>query len=135
MMIVNGENSVLGRMLTQIAKKALLGEKVDIINCEKIIVSGKKDVVFAKYKRLSDMGVPNKGPFISSAPEMFLKRIARGMLPYKQEKGRTALQRIKFYRGVPPQFEGKETVQFGKSELKVNYISIKEICKYIGGNK
>lgn len=134
-MIIDGTNAVLGRMATQIAKKALLGETIDIVNCEKVIVSGKKEIVFAKYDRLKKMGTPRKGPFLSTNPEKFLKRVIRGMLPYKQTKGRDAFDRIKFYEGVPEQFEGQEFVKLGDKELRVNSVTILEVCKHIGGSQ
>lgn len=132
-MIIDGTNAVFGRMATQVAKKALLGENIDIVNCEKIIMSGKKEVVFAKYKRFKDMGVPRKGPFYPTTPDKFVKRIIRAMVPYKQPKGREALERIKCYKGVPSQFEGKELQKIGQSNLKISYVTIAEICKSIGG--
>jgi len=106
-MLIDGENSILGRLFTVVAKKALLGEKVEIINCEKIIISGKQEVVLGRYLSRKKMGVPKKGPFYSSAPEKFCKRVVRGMLPYKMDKGRDAFKRILFYRGVPSEFAGK----------------------------
>ncbi|MFT4304282.1 MAG: 50S ribosomal protein L13 [Candidatus Woesearchaeota archaeon] len=134
-MIIDGENAVFGRLGTVVAKKALLGEAIDIINCEKILISGKAEVVFAKYMRLKKIGVPQKGPFYSVNPEKFVKRLLRGMLPYKQAKGREAFERIKCYKGVPAKFEGKPAEKVAQSELRVNAVKIEEICKYIGGNK
>jgi len=113
----------------------MLGETIDIVNCENIIISGKKQVVFAKYDRLNKMGVPRKGPFISVDPQKFVKRIIRGMIPYKQPKGRDALSRIKLYKGVPKAFEGKELEKVAQSELRVNYVKISEICKFVGGKE
>jgi large subunit ribosomal protein L13 len=134
-MIIDGTNAVFGRMATQVAKKSLLGESIDIVNCEKVLISGKKEIIFAKYDRLKKMGTPVKGPFYSSNPEKFLKRILRGMLPYKQAKGSDAFDRIKCYKGIPSQFEGKEIIKLGDKELRVNAVSISEICKHIGGSQ
>jgi large subunit ribosomal protein L13 len=134
-MIIDGKNAVLGRLSTQVAKKALLGETIDIVNCEKIIVSGKKFVVLAKYDRLKKMGTPRKGPFYSILPEKFVKRVIRGMLPYKQEKGREAFDRIKLHKGIPQMFEGKKLEKIAESKLRMNYVTVEEICKFLGGNK
>ena len=41
-MIVDANNLVLGRMATHVAKELLKGEKVDIVNCEKVVVSGSR---------------------------------------------------------------------------------------------
>lgn len=134
-MIIDGKNAVLGRLGTVVAKKALLGESIHIINAEKIIVSGSRDVVFAKYMRLRKMGTPRKGPFYFTNPAQLVKRIIRGMLPHRQEKGREALARIKCYVGVPKEFEGKEASSVAQSTLRINAVSIEEICKHIGGKQ
>lgn len=134
-MIIDGNNAVFGRLGAYAAKQALLGEKIEIVNCERIVVSGKKDVVLAKYLRLKKMGTPVKGPFYSSVPDKFVKRLIRGMLPHKQQKGREALSRIKCYKGVPEQFQGKELKKIAQSKLKINSVPIAEICKHIGGKQ
>ena len=61
MKIYNGEGMLLGRLATRVAKDALLGEEVQVVNCEKIIVSGKKTVTFAKR----DWGAPKAGNLIA----------------------------------------------------------------------
>lgn len=134
-MIIDGTNAIFGRMATVVAKKALLGETITIVNCEKVLISGKKEIVFAKYDRLKKMGTPIKGPFYSSDPEKFLKRIIRGMLPYKQAKGREAFDRIKCYAGIPSHLEGQEVLKLENKGLRVNAVSISEICKHIGGKQ
>ena len=48
-MIINAEGHTLGRLSTYVAKQALLGNNIILINTEKMIVSGKKEAVFAKY--------------------------------------------------------------------------------------
>ena len=40
---IDADNLILGRMATTAAKSALAGENVVIVNCEKAIVTGKKD--------------------------------------------------------------------------------------------
>ena len=134
-MIIDGKNAVLGRLGTVAAKKALLGEEIHIINAEQIIISGSREVVFAKYMRLRKMGTPRKGPFYFTNPAQLVKRILRGMLPHRQEKGREALARIKCYVGVPKELEGKDAAAVGQSSLRINAVSIAEICKHIGGKQ
>ena len=64
-MLLDANNLIVGRFGTFVAKKALLGERIDIINCEKAVISGRKEEVFAKYKKRRDIGAPRKGPFIN----------------------------------------------------------------------
>src|SRR5208282_4640785 len=48
---------------------------------------------------LRDKANPEHSPFYSRRPDLFVKRIIRGMLPYKQPKGKTAFKLLKVYMG------------------------------------
>ena len=120
---------ILGRMATVVAKKSLLGEKMDIVNCEKAVVSGNKRFVLTKYKQKRDRGT-YKGPFLFRKPNAFVKRAIRGMLPYKKELGKEAFKNIKCYIGQP--IDGKaETIEAAKvSKLPLSkYVTVKRICE------
>ena len=134
-MIINGKDLILGRASAFIAKKTLLGEKVDLINCEEMVITGNRKNIIAKYKRKKTMGVPSKGPFQPRNPDMFVKKVIRGMLPYKQSKGREALKRIKCHIGSPKDIKGESKTIKQASINKVpnyKYIQIKEVCKELG---
>ena len=138
-MIINAENLIIGRIATFASKQALLGEKVEIVNSEKAVVSGTKLAVVKRYKKYFDRGTPSKGPFIPKSPERLLKRIIRGMLPYKQPKGKLAFNRIKCYVGVPENFKDQKVETFeylNKNKLpNTNFVTIKEISVHLGGKK
>jgi len=137
-MIIDGTDLILGRVATVVAKKALLGENVAIVNCENIKITGTRKNILAKYMRTKSMGVPSKGPFQPKRPDMLVKKTVRGMLPYKQHKGREALKRVKCYIGVPEEFKEKtETVKEANIDKVPHYknITIKEVCKELGWQK
>ena len=135
-MIINAENLILGRFATVAAKKALLGEKVVIVNCEKAIVTGDKYKLFQSYKQRRDRGT-FKGPFLPRLPDRFVKRTIRGMLPYKQPKGKSAFDNITCHIGLPKEFEGKDTENIdnakGSKLSTQKYTTVKEVCKNLGG--
>src|SRR3989344_765026 len=113
-MIINAEDLILGRMATYAAKKALNGEKIDIVNCEKAIITGKRKDVLEKYKRKANRGGPFHGPFYPKMPDRFVRRVIRGMLNYKQERGKEAsAQRLK----------------------TLNFITVSEICNHLKNKK
>lgn len=136
-MIIDANNLILGRLGTFVAKKALLGEKIDIINCEQCVITGDRKSILASYDRFLHMGIPATGPFNYKTPERLVKRALRGMLPYKKERGIAAFKNIKCYRGIPDNFKGQkiETLKEANVEKLPNfkYIKIKEICMHIGG--
>ena len=68
---------------------------------------------------------------------MLVRKIIRGMIPYKQPKGAVAFKRVKCYIGVPPGIEKSETLKEANINKVPNlrYIKVKEICKELGWQK
>ena len=134
-MIIDAKDVIVGRLGSFVAKKALLGEKVDIINCENAVISGNKKVVFSKYKHKDELGGPHWGPFLPKRADMFIKRIIRGMIDYKTPTGKKAFERIKCYIGVPNQFENQNIISLDnikKSKLpNMKYVTINELTEYL----
>jgi len=136
-MIIDGKDSILGRVGTYVAKQALLGNKVDVINCEECIVGGKKDAIIGDYLRRLHRKAPTKGPYFYRRPDMFVKRTIRGMLPHKRTRGREAFKRIRCHIGVPDNFKNEkalliENAGLGEKHSK-GYLKVKDICKAVGG--
>lgn len=135
-MIIDGNNMVLGRLGSFVAKKALLGEKIDIVNCENMVITGKKKYIIEKYRKKMARGIPSKGPFSYKTPDRFVKRALRGMLPYKRERGKKAFKNIKCYSGVPEKLskEEYETVKMAdiKNVPSLDYVKVRDICKEMG---
>jgi len=135
-MNINAEDLILGRMAAYAAKKALLGETVNIVNAEKAVVTGRNKRTLEDYKQERERGVPLRGPYFPRTPEMIVKRAIRGMLPYKSSRGREALKRIKCYTGVPEEFKDAkfEKVEGASTEkTHAKYITIARISKELGG--
>lgn len=135
-MIIDATDLILGRMVAKVAKKALLGEEIAIINCEKALITGNKKDIIAKYKHRLELGQPTKGPFIQRRPDRFVRRTVRGMLPYKQEKGRNAYERVMCYIGFPEQFKNQKAETIKEASISklpnLKYISVNEVCRQIG---
>lgn len=135
-MIIDATDLVVGRLASYAAKKALLGEKVDIVNCEKAVVSGSRADVLEKFKHKRERATIRKGPFITRMPDRLVRRIVRGMIPYKKEKGRKAYERLMCFVGVPKEFEGKklETVEDAnyKNRKLTRVVAIIEISREMG---
>ena len=134
-MIINAKDLIVGRFASVVAKKAILGEEVFIINSELAVITGAKKVIIEKYETQANRGEPFHGPFMPKTPDRLLKRIIRGMLTYKKGKGRDAFKRIKCYSGVPEHFKNKETITIEKANVakmqNLKYITIGEICKQL----
>ncbi len=136
-MNIDAKNLILGRLATVAAKKALLGETINIINCEKAVITGNKKFILSEFKRKRDMGIPSKGPFYPRSADMIVKRTIRGMLPYKQEKGRLAFKRVKCYIGSPESIKNAVTIKEADASKIPNlkYLSLGYISKFLGKNE
>jgi len=136
MTIIDAENMIIGRIATVIAKKALLGEEVNVVNCEKAVMSGNKDFILNKVKAKRERGRSTKGPFIHRRPDMFVRRAIRGMLPYKQSKGKVAFERVMCYLGVPDEFKDQKITKIEKADVTklptTKYVTVERICKFMG---
>lgn len=140
MKIIDGEGLLLGRVCSLAAKMALLGEEVKIVNCEKIVVSGDPQKIFAREReKRQRRGYPLKKAKLSNLPDYFVRRVVRGMLPYKKERGREAFKRIKCYRGIPEglvieknNFKKIEKISSKKLPIQ-KYVSVGEICDWLRG--
>jgi len=130
--IIDAEDSVVGRLASFAAKQALRGKNIVVINSEKAIIVGKRNVVLDKYikKRQLGKGV-QKGPHIPSKPDMILRRMIRGMLPWDRTKGREAFKRIYCFNEAPEKYKKKEKIKLENKKV-LNFVTIKEISKALG---
>lgn len=134
-MIIDAKDQILGRVASFAAKNALLGKNVDIINCEKAVITGSKFDVLRKYGLRKEIGQPTKGPFFSRRPDLFVRRVVRGMLPYKKYRGKKAYSKVKCYIGSPENLKG-ESVELEKAHISklpsLKYVYVDELCKLLG---
>lgn len=135
-MIIDATNLKLGRICTVAAKAALNGEKVDIVNCDKAVVTGSKQNVLAKYQRRAEMGNPHWGPYQPRMADRFVRRTVRGMLPYKTPRGREAYKRIMCYVGNPDSLDAQTIEEADVTKTRtLRYVEIGEVCKLLGGKQ
>ncbi|HEX3012740.1 MAG TPA: 50S ribosomal protein L13 [Methanobacterium sp.] len=111
-MIIDGEGLIMGRLASTVSKMLLNGEKVTILNAEKILISGTKEWAYAKYKQRLDrasISNPRKmGPKYPRRPDDIFRRTVRGMIPYRKTSGREAFKGLKVFVGIPKEFENAE---------------------------
>jgi large subunit ribosomal protein L13 len=136
--LINADGLILGRMASKVAKKLLNGEKVIVVNAEKAVLSGKKKSKVAEAKVFLEVGSPRRGPFHYRRPDRILRKTVRGMLPFKQPKGKNALKRLKVFMGVPEELRDLKTVALKEAQaakLKGPYFTLAELAKEIGWNQ
>jgi large subunit ribosomal protein L13 len=136
-MILDATDLIVGRFATVLAKRALMGEEIIVVNSEKAVISGSRTNVVGKYRNWTQRGAPLQGPYFPRRPDMIVRRMIRGMLPHKQPKGKDAYKRVMCYIGIPEAYKDKkfETVKEAQVSMLPNlrYVTIGHISKQIGG--
>ena len=133
--LVNADGLIVGRMCSKVAKRLLNGEDVIILNAEKAVFSGKRKAKILEGHIFLEVGAPERGPFHYRRPDKYLRKIVRGMVPYKQPKGKAAYKRLRVFMGVPKELFGQEMITFEEASsvnLKGPRISLGELAKEIG---
>ncbi len=138
MIVIDASGLVAGRLASFAAEKALKKERVVIVNAEKAVISGNKSAVVRRFKKRIDLrakGNPEKGPKYPKRADMLLRRIIRGMLPFKKARGREAFKRVMVFIGVPAEFENEkiETIDSARFSEKEAFITVGELSKALGG--
>lgn len=137
--IVDASNLILGRMASYVAKRALTGNRMVVVNAERAIISGTKERVVARAKqklKTRTLGNLEKGPTHPRKPDGYVRRVIRGMLPWKKSSGKQAFRRVYVYIGTPEEYRDKPATKIADadaSKLRVPYITVARLSEEIGG--
>nr|ACO11694.1 60S ribosomal protein L13A [Caligus rogercresseyi] len=119
--VIDGRGHLMGRLASIVAKFILNGNRVVVVRCEGINMSGnfyRNKLKYLKFLRLRCNVKPSRGPFHFRAPSKIFLRTVRGMVPHKSERGKEALKRLQTFEGVPPPYDKKKKMVI-PSALKV----------------
>ena len=136
--VVDATDHIAGRLSSHVAKLLLQGNRVSVINCEKIMISGKRRSVIEEYKNFLKIGSiihPEHGPYHPRRPDTIITRMIRGMLPRDKPSGQAAFKRLRAYVGVPKEIKSLEKIQFDNSKIRRSnayYVSMADLGRTIG---
>lgn len=140
--VYDGKDKILGRLASTVAKQLLQGKNVAVVNAEDCIISGNKADILAKYKKRVDLiekANPEHSAYWSRRPDLLVKRVIRGMLPYhKKATGKAAYKKLRVYVGMPEELKNTKLIAIetkNPKELYVKYVRISEVSKLLGYNK
>ncbi|MCS7118525.1 MAG: 50S ribosomal protein L13 [Archaeoglobaceae archaeon] len=138
--VINAEGHILGRLCSVIAKRLLNGEKIVVVNAEKVLITGNRAKVFQRYKEKYNRGSKEKGPYFPRHPERIFKRTVRGMLPWSSMRGREAYKRLRVFIGVPEElkdskFEKVELALLEKVSKTEKFVRLADVSKHLGWAK
>lgn len=139
MVVIDAQGAVVGRLGARVSKLLLAGKQVEIINADKAVILG--SLSSAKEKFLSRRSQKNKrnpdeSPKWPRSPNLLLRRIIRGMLPWSSQRGRDAHHRLRVSVGAPSDGaagQGKaQVIKEASSAGKHGFFTLGEMCKEIG---
>ncbi|KAJ5130850.1 uncharacterized protein N7515_006889 [Penicillium bovifimosum] len=111
---IDGKGHLLGRLASTVAKQLLNGQKIVVVRCEALNISGEFFRAKLKYhaylRKMTRFNPTRGGPFHFRAPSRILYKAIRGMIPHKTARGAAAMERLKVFEGVPPPYDKKKRV-------------------------
>jgi len=128
-LFIDASGSVAGRVASNIAKQALLGKTIAVLNCEKVLITGNRNTTIREYREIRHKGGASlRGPFYPKHPDRIVKRMVRGMLRYTKGRGEAAFKRVRCFIGIPHEFKDAKTISFTK-QINAKTISLHELGK------
>ncbi|EKX46854.1 large subunit ribosomal protein L13Ae_2, cytoplasmic [Guillardia theta CCMP2712] len=106
--VVDCRGHLLGRLASIIAKELLNGQRVVLVRCEEVNISGafiRNKLLFMSYLRKRKNSNPSSGPYHFRAPSRMVWRTIRAMMKHKTPRCQAALDRLKVFDGVPPPYD------------------------------
>jgi large subunit ribosomal protein L13 len=140
-LVFDAEGKILGRLASTVAKSALNGNSVAVINAENAVISGDPKVIIARYNvrlNLKEKANPDHSPYWPRRPDMLVKRVVRGMLPYRKPRGKEAYRRIRVYMGVPDELKAQTPIEIESKDprkLYVKSMTMAQLAKMLGYTK
>jgi large subunit ribosomal protein L13 len=132
-LVVDTRDCILGRVASQVAERALDGERVAVVNAEDAVITGREEQLKEKFLDRRSHG-SDRGPYYPKRPDRIFKRSIRGMLPYKRPRGREALENVRVYVGNPyDEAERLEDTSLDRLS-NIRFVSLGEISESLGAN-
>jgi large subunit ribosomal protein L13 len=132
--VVDARDCILGRVASQVAERAMDGERVAIVNAERAVITGGRDDVMSVYRDRVRVG-SDRGPYYPKRPDGIFKRAVRGMIPYKTTRGREAFENVRVYVGNPYDEDGEVLDETSLDRLSnIKFVSLGEISEQLGAN-
>ena len=109
--IIDGRGHLVGRLASKVAKEILRGQRVVVVRCEQLVISGslfRNNIKYHEFLRKANNSNPRRNFKHFRSPSRMFWRSLRGMVPHKTAKGAAALQRLKVFEGIPFPYDQKK---------------------------
>jgi len=142
--IIDGRAHITGRLASKVAHELLRGQRLVIVRCEKLVLSGslfRNNLWFHEFLRKANNTNPRRQFKHFRSPSRMFWRIIRGMLPHKTARGKAAMQRLKVFEGMPHPYDKKKkmVVPMALKVLRLksyrNSCTVGDLMSNLGWNK
>ena len=136
--VVDATDHIAGRLSSNVAKLLLKGNRVSVVNCDKIMISGTRSNIIREYRDFLDINSINHwkhGPKHPRRPDTIMKKMIRGMLPNEKPSGKEAHKRLRTYIGSPKEVKSLKKIKFEKAMIKKsssNYTTMADLGRTVG---
>ncbi|HUU49143.1 MAG TPA: 50S ribosomal protein L13 [Nitrosopumilaceae archaeon] len=136
--VVDATDHIAGRLSSNVAKLLLKGNRVSIVNCDKIMISGTRSNIVEEYQeflKINSIIHWKHGPKHPRRPDTIMKRMIRGMLPREKSSGIAAHKRLRTFIGSPKEVKSFKKIRFEKAMIKKpssNYTTMADLSRTIG---
>merc|ERR1719465_107877 len=129
--IVDGRGHLVGRLASKVAKEILRGQKIVVVRCEQLVLSGslfRNKLNFHEFLRKACNTNPRRQFKHFRSPSRMFWRSLRGMLPHKTSRGKAALQRLKVFEGIPYPYDMRKRMVVPEALKAVRIKSHRRTC-------
>ena len=136
--VVDATDHIAGRLSSNVAKLLLKGNRVSVVNCDKIMISGTRSNIISEYREFLEINSINHwkhGPKHPRRPDTIMKKMIRGMLPNEKPSGKEAHKRLRTYIGSPKEVKSLKKIKFEKAMIKKsssNYTTMADLGRTVG---
>jgi large subunit ribosomal protein L13 len=131
--VVDARDCILGRVASQVAERAMDGERVAVVNAERAVITGRESDVKEKFQARREHG-SDRGPMYPKRPDRIFKRSIRGMVPYKTDRGREAFENVRVYVGNPyDEVEVLEGTSLDRLS-NIKFVSLGDVSESLGAS-
>ncbi len=109
--VIDGRGHLLGRLASKVAHEILRGQRIVVVRCEELVISGslfRNNLKRAEFMRKTVNTNPRKHFKHFRQPSRIFWRTVRGMMPHKTARGAAGLQRLKVFEGMPYPYDVKK---------------------------
>ena len=136
--VVDATDHIAGRLSSHVAKLLIKGNRVSIVNCDKIMISGTRSNIISEYREFLEINSINHwkhGPKHPRRPDTIMKKMIRGMLPKEKPSGKEAHKRLRTYIGSPKEVKSLKKIKFEKAMIRKsssNYTTMADLGRTVG---